>query len=61
MTIQSLKELIKESITEVLEESSCPVCGESVYESENKCTCSEEHDIESLKDKLKNKLKDLEK
>lgn len=59
MTIQSLKDLIKESIEEVLEESSCPICGESVYESEKKCTCSEEKSLDDLRDALKDKLGEL--
>lgn len=46
MTTQRLKQLIKESIEEVIEESSCPMCGESVYETEKKCECMTE-DTES--------------
>ncbi len=59
MTIKSLRQLIKESINEILEESSCAVCGESVYEAEKKCTCSEQNDLEILKNKLKDKLDNL--
>ena len=46
MTTQRLKQLIKESIEEVIEESLCPMCGESVYETEKKCECMTE-DTES--------------
>lgn len=63
MTIQRIKELIKESITEVIEESSCPMCGESVYEEEKECECmKEDHEpseLEKYKDILQQKLNQL--
>jgi predicted nucleic acid-binding Zn ribbon protein len=61
MTINDIKRLIKESITEVIEESSCPMCGESIYETEKKCNCSEEVGIDNLKNQLKSKLDQLNK
>jgi hypothetical protein len=61
MTINDLKRLIKESITEVIEESSCPMCGESVYETEKRCECSEEIDLGSVKNQLQAKLDQLNK
>ena len=61
MTINDLKRLIKESITEVIEESSCPMCGESVYETENRGECSEEIDLGSIKNQLQAKLDQLNK
>jgi hypothetical protein len=60
MTTQRLKQLIKESIEEVISESSCPVCGESVYETESKCECmNEESELIKYKDILQNKLSQL--
>lgn len=56
MTTQRLKQLIKESIEEVIEESSCPMCGESVYETEKKCECMTESDLSQYKELLKQKL-----
>jgi hypothetical protein len=62
MTKQRLKQLVKESIEEVIEESSCPMCGESVYETETKCECMKE-DTESellkYKELLQQKLNQL--
>lgn len=62
MTIQRLKELIKESVHEVMQESSCPICGESVYENEQSCECMNEDsmDLSVYKDLLKKKLTDLD-
>jgi hypothetical protein len=62
MTTQRLKQLIKESIEEVIEESSCPMCGESVYEAEKKCECMKENtesDLSHYKELLKQKLSQL--
>lgn len=62
MTIQRIKELIKESIEEVIEESSCPMCGESIYEEEKECECmKEDHESEltKYKDILQQKLNQL--
>ena len=62
MTIQRIKELIKESIEEVIEESSCPMCGESVYESEKECECMKEEtesELQKYKDILQQKLNQL--
>ena len=62
MTTQRLKQLIKESIEEVIEESSCPMCGESVYEAEKKCECMNEDtesDLSQYKELLKQKLSQL--
>lgn len=62
MTIQRIKELIKESIAEVIEESACPMCGESVYEAEKECECmKEDHESEltKYKDILQQKLNQL--
>lgn len=62
MTLQRIKELIKESIEEVIEESSCPMCGESIYEEEKKCECmKEDHgsELEKYKDILQQKLNQL--
>jgi len=58
MTIQHLKQLIKESIEEVIEESSCPVCGESVYETECECV-KEETDLDQYKDVLQQQRNQL--
>jgi hypothetical protein len=60
MTAQRLKQLVKESIEEVFEESSCAFCGESVYETETKCNCvKEESDLAKYKDALQQKLSQL--
>lgn len=62
MTTQRLKELIKESIEEVIEESSCPICGESVYETEKECECMKEDnklELAKNKDILQQKLNQL--
>lgn len=62
MTIQRIKELIKESIEEVIEESSCPMCGESIYEEEKECECmkeDQESELVKYKDILQQKLNQL--
>lgn len=62
MTIQRIKELIKESIEEIIEESSCPMCGESAYESEKECECMKEDtesELQKYKDILQQKLNQL--
>lgn len=60
MTIDQLKKLIKESIEEVISESSCPICGESVYENESKCGCvKEDSELAKGRDELQNKLSQL--
>lgn len=47
MTINELKNIIKESIEEVLDETSCPICGEAVFISGKKCECIEEKEEEN--------------
>ena len=62
MTTQRLKELIKESIEEVIAESSCPICGESIYEEEKECECMKEDresELTKYKDSLQQKLNQL--
>jgi len=63
MTINSLRRLVIESIEEVLDESTCPFCSESVYETGTKCNCkenTEESDnLHKLGDRLKQKLNQL--
>jgi hypothetical protein len=63
MTTQRLKQLIKESIEEVIEESTCPFCSESAYETGTKCNCKENiedsDNLHTLRDQLKQKLNRL--
>jgi hypothetical protein len=63
MTINSLRRLVIESIEEVLDESTCPFCSESAYETGTKCNCKENiedsDNLHTLRDQLKQKLNRL--